>query len=263
MQRRSFGLFSGSMLYSQSFLQRPHSVQLLRSNRRKKAETRLSDEKITPSGHKTRHQGRRTKKMVTRKTPVIDNFRTFGHSIAWPAATWPAILGPAASMAPAGQTRQMNNGCPRAIEVGDCQDGRPQHDEAEMPRPGRQLEFRRRDLGGEVLKPPEGAGPATEQAADQRPEEDQQADRDERNHVQCAGVGHHADGAAEGRQWAGVAMEDRGADAVKAGADGGQPDRQEGGLNPEAIRLQVLRKHRRTWFSWPWAPRLLSTCCVR
>ena len=78
---------------------------------------------------------------------------------------------------------------------------------------------------------------ALEQAADQGPHDDEQPDCQEGDHVQGAEVGQNADRAGEGRQRTGVAVEDRGADAVKAGADGEQPDRQECGLNPQPVWL--------------------------
>ena len=165
-----------------------------------------------------------------------------------------------------------------AEKVRDCQDRNAQHHEAEMPRPAGQLELGNGDLRqgmpkasqcrglpardsragrprhdgqlriaggttatqlrGEILEPAEGAGPAAEQAAHQGAEYDKQADRHERDQVQGTEVGQDADGAGEGRQRAGVAVKDRGTDAVIAETEYVQPDEQERGLDPEAVRLQ-------------------------
>ena len=122
-----------------------------------------------------------------------------------------------------------------AQQGGDRQDEDAQRHEAKIPQPARGIELGRGDLGRQVLQPPERAGPAAEQASDQSSKEDQHAHDDKRR----GQVRKHADGTTEGRQRASITVKDRGAIAVQAGAEGGQPNRQECGLNPQSVRLQL------------------------
>ena len=97
---------------------------------------------------------------------------------------WLTTLGMAASMPPAGQTRQMNSGCSSPKKYGIARTVTPRTTKRKCP-----VQRGSSNLGVGILaarswSQAEGAGPAAEQAAHQGPEHDQQADGHEGNQVQ-------------------------------------------------------------------------------
>ena len=115
-QLSELGSVSGWMPKSQYLF--PQSLQELHSEGltfRKIAEKRLNKPKMAPSGQSSRHQGRCTKKTANRNKTVMIILRVLGKMMSWPAAACLAMLGKAASRAPAGQTARRRRPAPSAV----------------------------------------------------------------------------------------------------------------------------------------------------